>query len=174
MKTIIAGSFIFLFSFINIASATIREYSLVINYNEVNFTGRAVKAMTINDSIPGPTLRFKEGDIAKIHVRNDMDIETSIHWHGILLPNFQDGVPYVTTPPIKPGTTFTYEFPIKHSGTYWYHSHTGFQEQRGVFGSIVIEPHETNIKTDIDYVLVISDWTDENPRRSSPHPQKRQ
>jgi FtsP/CotA-like multicopper oxidase with cupredoxin domain len=147
----------------SVVSAEVREYNLTIRYQNVNVTGRDVKAMTINDSIPGPTLRFNKGDMAKIHVRNEMDVETSIHWHGILLPNFQDGVPYVTTPPIKSGTTFTYEFPIIHTGTYWYHSHTGLQEQRGVFGSIVIEPHETNIKTDIDYVLVISDWTDENP-----------
>jgi FtsP/CotA-like multicopper oxidase with cupredoxin domain len=163
MKTILVGSFIFLFSLSNIASAAIKEYNLIINYNEVNFTGRAVKAMTINDSIPGPTLRFKKGDTARIHVRNEMDVETSIHWHGILLPNFQDGVPYVTTPPIMPGTTFTYEFPIKHSGTYWYHSHTGLQEQRGIYGSIVIEPEEQSEKTDIDHVVVLSDWTDENP-----------
>jgi FtsP/CotA-like multicopper oxidase with cupredoxin domain len=119
--------------------------------------------MTINDSIPGPTLRFKEGDFARIYVRNEMDVETSIHWHGILLPNLQDGVPYLTTPPILPGTTYTYEFPIKHSGTYWYHSHTGLQEQRGVFGSIVIEPAAPGIQTDQDHVVVFSDWTDENP-----------
>jgi FtsP/CotA-like multicopper oxidase with cupredoxin domain len=106
-------------------------------------------AMTINDAIPGPTLRFREGDVARIYVKNEMDVETSIHWHGILLPNFQDGVPYVTTPPIIPGTTFIYEFPIKHTGTYWYHSHTGLQEQRGIYGSIVIEPEMPSMKTDI-------------------------
>ncbi len=145
------------------SSAAVREYNLVIAYKNVDFTGREVKAMTINGSIPGPTLRFKEGDFARIHVRNEMDVETSIHWHGILLPNLQDGVPYLTTPPILPSTTYTYEFPIKHSGTYWYHSHTGLQEQRGVFGSIVIEPEVSDIKTDIDHVVVLSDWTDENP-----------
>jgi CopA family copper-resistance protein len=154
---------LFLLFVSSLSYADVREYNLVINYQKVNFTGRDVEAMTINGSIPGPTLRFKVGDIARIHVRNEMDVETSIHWHGILLPNLQDGVPYLTTPPILPGTTYTYEFPVKHSGTYWYHSHTGLQEQRGVFGSIVFEPHSTNIKTDLDHVVVISDWTDENP-----------
>ncbi len=146
-----------------IASASEREYSLVIRNQSVNFTGTDVQAMTINESIPGPTLRFKEGDVARIHVKNEMEMETSIHWHGILLPNLQDGVPYVTTPPILSGTTFTYEFPIKHSGTYWYHSHTGLQEQKGVFGSIVIEPAVSRIQTDLDHVVVLSDWTNENP-----------
>jgi FtsP/CotA-like multicopper oxidase with cupredoxin domain len=136
---------------------------LVIRYQSVNFTGRDVQAMTINNAIPGPTLRFKEGEIARIHVRNEMDVETSIHWHGILLPNLQDGVPYLTTPPILPGTTYTYEFALKHSGTYWYHSHTGLQEQRGIFGSIVIEPAVPSEKSDIDHVVIFSDWTNENP-----------
>jgi FtsP/CotA-like multicopper oxidase with cupredoxin domain len=120
-------------------------------------------AMTINDAIPGPTLRLREGDVARIYVKNEMDVETSIHWHGILLPNFQDGVPYVTTPPIIPSTTFIFEFPIKHTGTYWYHSHTSLQEQRGIYGSIVIEPEMPSMKTDIDHVVVFSDWTYEDP-----------
>ncbi len=163
MKTILTGFFFFLFSLSVISSAAVREYNLVINYQEVNITGNNVKAMTVNGSIPGPVLKFKEGDFARINVLNEMDIETSVHWHGILLPNIQDGVPYVTTPPIKPGMTYTYEFPIIHTGTYWYHSHTGLQEQRGVFGSIVIEPEISDMKTDIDHVVVLSDWTDENP-----------
>ncbi len=145
------------------SAAAVREYNLVVHYRAVNFTGKEVRSMSINDSIPGPTLRFNEGDIARIHVRNEMDVETSIHWHGLLLPNLQDGVPYLTTPPILPGTTFTYEFPVKHSGTFWYHSHTGLQEQRGVYGSIVIQPAVPAIRTDHDYVVVLSDWTDEDP-----------
>ncbi len=163
MKTKAAGVFLFLLFLSDLSTAAVIEYDLVINYQNVNFTGRDVQAITINGGIPGPTLRFKEGDIARIHVRNEMKEETSIHWHGILLPNLQDGVPYLTTPPILPETTYTYEFPIKHSGTYWYHSHTGLQEQRGVFGSIVIEPTVPSVKSDIDYVVVLSDWTDENP-----------
>jgi FtsP/CotA-like multicopper oxidase with cupredoxin domain len=163
MKHILVMSFSFLIFLSSISFADVREYNLTVRYQNIKITDREVKAMTINDSMPGPTLRFKVGDTAEIHVSNEMEVETSIHWHGILLPNFQDGVPYVTTPPIMPNTTFTYEFPIKHSGTYWYHSHTGLQEQRGVFGSIVIEPEMPLVKADIDHVVVISDWTDENP-----------
>lgn len=122
---------------------------------------KPVRAITVNGGIPGPTIRFKVGDTARIRVHNHLKNEdTSIHWHGLLLPNEQDGVPYVTTPPIMPGTTHTFEFPITHSGTYWYHSHTGLQEQVGVYGSIVIEPKGGEaIKTDQDHVVVLSDWT---------------
>lgn len=142
----------------------IREYTLTIEKQAVNFTGKEVMGMTVNGSIPGPTLEFTEGEQAVIHVINKMDVETSVHWHGILLPNFQDGVPYLTTPPIKPGTTFTYEFPIKQSGTYWYHSHTMLQEQSGVFGSIVIQPKEKILDYDKELVLMLSDWTNEKPK----------
>ncbi len=139
------------------------NYQLEIREQQMNFTGENTLAMTINGGVPGPVLTFNEGDIAKITVTNYMTVETSIHWHGLILPNFQDGVPYLTTPPIRPGETFTYEFPLKHSGTYWYHSHTGLQEQRGVFGSIVIHPREQKLSYDRDVVLVLSDWTNENP-----------
>ncbi len=142
----------------------IREYTLTIEKQAVNFTGKEVMGMTVNGSIPGPTLEFTEGEQAVIHVINKMDVETSVHWHGILLPNFQDGVPYLTTPPIKPGTTFTYEFPINQSGTYWYHSHTMLQEQSGVFGSIVIQPKEKILDYDKELVLMLSDWTNEKPK----------
>jgi len=143
------------------------EYNLEIRNNILNFTGKEVDAMTVNGTVPGPTLRFKEGDIARINVTNKMDVDTSVHWHGLLLPNREDGVPYVTTPPIKPGKTLTYEFPLKQSGTYWYHSHTKLHEQRGVYGSIVIEPGQE--RTDIEIpaderVVVLSDWTNENPQ----------
>ena len=104
-----------------------------------------------------------EGDDVKIRVHNRMPVETSIHWHGILLPNKQDGVPYLTTSPIKAGKTYIFEFPVIQSGTYWYHSHTGLQEQRGVYGSIAIYPKKEQIRADREYVLVFSDWTDENP-----------
>jgi len=139
------------------------EYELLVAYQTVNFTGKPVAAMTINGSIPGPTLEFTEGDEAVISVRNGMDVESSIHWHGILLPNREDGVPYLTTPPIPPGTVYQYRFPPIQSGTYWYHSHTGLQEQRGVYGSIVIHAKNAAEETNRDIVLVISDWTDENP-----------
>lgn len=139
------------------------EYDLFIEYNPVNFTGKEVKAITVNGSIPGPTLYWTEGNTAKIRVHNRLEEETSIHWHGILVPNKEDGVSYLTTPPIKPGSSREFSFPVKHSGTYWYHSHTSLQEQIGVYGAIVIYPQEKQTQTDNEYVLVLSDWTDEDP-----------
>ena len=144
--------------------AGIVEYDLNVSYKTLNITGKDVKAMSLNDSIPGPTLRFREGDTARIRFHNLMDVPTSVHWHGILLPYRQDGVPYVTNPPIEPGKTQKFEFTIKQSGTYWFHSHTGLQEQRGVYGSIVITPKDgERVLSDQDEVIVLSDWTDENP-----------
>ena len=142
---------------------TIKEYNLTIEENKMTLGGVSAKAMTINGSIPGPVLEFDEGDLAIINVTNKMDEETSVHWHGLILPNFYDGVPYLTTPPIKPGTTFQYRIPINQSGTYWYHSHTMLQEQKGVYGSIIIHPQEKTLEYDKDLVVVLSDWTDEKP-----------
>lgn len=147
----------------NVHHLPIREYQLTIDEQMVNITGKAVQAITVNGTIPGPTLRFKEGEYAKIQVTNNMDVETSVHWHGLLLPNFFDGVPYLNTPPIRPGESFTYEFPIRQSGTYWYHSHTLLQEQQGVFGPLVIEPKEKTTAYDRDLILVLSDWTNDHP-----------
>ncbi len=141
----------------------VHEYTLTIKEEMVNKAGKEVKGMTVNGTIPGPILEFTEGEYAVIYVKNEMSVETSVHWHGILLPNFQDGVPYLTTPPIRPGETFKYEFPIKQAGTYWYHSHTMLQEQSGVFGSLVINPKEKNLDYDKDLVLMLSDWTNEKP-----------
>ena len=141
----------------------VKEYNLTIEQNEMTLGGIKAKAMTINGSIPGPVLEFNEGDLAVINVTNKMDVETSVHWHGIILPNFFDGVPYLTTPPIKPGTTFQYRIPLNQSGTYWYHSHTMLQEQKGVYGSIVIQPKEKTLEYDKDLVVVLSDWTNEKP-----------
>ena len=148
----------------NVAKLPVKEYTLTIREELVNITGKEVEGMTVNGTIPGPTLEFTEGDYAVIYVKNEMAMETSVHWHGILLPNFMDGVPYLSTPPIKSGTTFKYEFPIKQSGTYWYHSHTMLQEQSGVFGSIVIRPKIESLKYDQDLVLMLSDWTNEKPK----------
>ena len=138
-------------------------YQLTIRQETVNRAGTNVVGMTINGGIPGPTIRFKEGGYAVIYVKNEMNTETSVHWHGILIPNFYDGVPYLTTPPIKPGQTQKYEFPLKQSGTYWYHGHTLLQEQSGVYGSIVIEPKEKTMAYDQELVMVLSDWTNQKP-----------
>jgi CopA family copper-resistance protein len=140
------------------------EYTLSLKEEMVNKADKEVMGMTVNGGIPGPTLEFTEGEYAVIYVKNEMSVETSIHWHGLILPNFFDGVPYLTTPPIEPGHTQKYEFPIKQSGTYWYHSHTMLQEQSGVFGSIVIQPKEKTLDYDKELVLMLSDWTNEKPK----------
>nr|MBP6506107.1 multicopper oxidase domain-containing protein [Opitutaceae bacterium] len=152
-----------------IPDGPIIEYSLDIAETALSPAGKSVRALTLNGSVPGPTLRFREGDVARIHVNNRLaKDETSVHWHGLLVPNLEDGVPYITTPPILAGESRTFEFLLKHAGTYWYHSHTGLQEQRGVYGSIVIEPKAgTPARTDIPHidreeVVVLSDWTNEN------------
>ncbi|MDH4267342.1 MAG: multicopper oxidase domain-containing protein, partial [Deltaproteobacteria bacterium] len=164
MKTIPVAGLIFCILFAPTQGrSALMEYHLTIAQQEVNIAGESVKGMTVNGGIPGPTLRFKEGDMARIHVHNKMSVETSIHWHGILVPPNMDGVPYISFPPIQPGTTFTYEFPIRQSGTYWYHSHTSLQEQSGVYGSIVIQPLQNRLHVDRDYVILLSDWTNENP-----------
>ena len=141
----------------------IKEYNLTLEQKEMTLGGVTANAMTINGSIPGPTLEFNEGDLAIINVTNKMDVETSVHWHGLILPNFYDGVPYLNTPPIEPGETFQYRIPINQSGTYWYHSHTMLQEQKGVYGSIIIQPKERILDYDKDLVVVLSDWTNEKP-----------
>tara|TARA_R110002050_G_scaffold164516_4_gene294651 strand:+ start:2985 stop:5294 length:2310 start_codon:yes stop_codon:yes gene_type:complete len=147
----------------NVDNLPVHEYTLTIKQQKVNKAGKEVIGMTINGNIPGPVLEFTEGEYAVIYVKNEMSVETSIHWHGLLLPNFYDGVPYLTTPPIEPGHTQKYEFALKQSGTYWYHSHTLLQEQSGVFGSFVIHPKNETLKYDKELVLMLSDWTNENP-----------
>ncbi len=144
-------------------SASTHTYTLTIRNEMVNKTGKAVPGITVNGTAPGPVLRFKEGEKAVIYVKNDMAVQTSVHWHGLLIPNFYDGVPYLNTPPIGPGQTQKYEFPLKQSGTYWYHAHTMLQEQIGLFGVIVIEPKEKKLTYDKEQVLIFSDWTDQKP-----------
>ncbi len=139
-------------------------YNLEIATKTVNITGESREAMAVNGQIPGPTLRLKEGEDVVINVTNRMKVDTSIHWHGILLPYQMDGVPGISFPGIKPGETFTYRFTAKQSGTYWYHSHSGLQEQAGVYGPLVIEPAKKEaFRFDRDYVVMLSDWTDEKP-----------
>jgi CopA family copper-resistance protein len=142
------------------------EFDLTIAETVVNFTGRPRTATTINGSIPGPTLKLREGDTVTIRVHNKLREDTSIHWHGILLPYQMDGVPGISFPGIRPDETFTYRFKVVQSGTYWYHSHSGMQEQLGMYGAIVIEPARgESIRVDRDYIVQLSDWTDENPHR---------
>lgn len=141
------------------------RYELTIENQKVNVSGhKAVDfALMINKSIPAPTLEFTEGDDADIVVHNRLPKEeTSIHWHGILLPPEMDGVSYVNTPPIHAGESFTFKFKVRQHGTYWYHSHTHVQEQKGLYGAIVIHPKNPNIHTTHDVALVLSDWSDEN------------
>ena len=142
------------------------EFDLVIAESPINFTGKPRMATTINGSIPAPTLRWREGDTVTIRVTNRLREDTSIHWHGIILPFQMDGVPGISFKGIAPGETFTYRFKVEQSGTYWYHSHSGTQEQTGMYGAIVIEPAggET-IRADRDHVVLLSDWTDEDPMR---------
>ena len=132
----------------------------------MNFTGLTKVAQTINGSIPGPLLRWREGDTVTLRVANQLDEDTSIHWHGIVLPADMDGVPGLSFHGIRPRETYTYRFQVKQSGTYWYHSHSGFQEQRGVYGPLVIDPREPDpIAFDREHVILLSDWTDEDPER---------
>ena len=140
------------------------EFDLVVAETMVNYTGTPRIATTINGSIPAPILRWREGDTVTLRVTNRLTVSTSIHWHGILLPYQMDGVPGVSFEGIAPGETFTYRFKVQQSGTYWYHSHTAFQEQTGMYGAIIIDPAEGNrIRADRDYVVQLSDWTDEDP-----------
>ncbi len=141
-------------------------FNLNIGEQSVNFTGTQRKATTVNNSLPAPLLRFKEGDDIVLHVTNHLNEPTSIHWHGLILPSEMDGVPNISNDfhGIKPGETFTYRFKAAQSGTYWYHSHSGFQEQTGLYGPIVIDPIDKDpVAYDQDYVVMLSDWTDENP-----------
>ncbi|RLJ19787.1 copper resistance system multicopper oxidase [bacterium endosymbiont of Escarpia laminata] len=142
------------------------DFNLTIGEQAVNFTGAPRIGTTVNGSLPAPILRWREGDTVTLRVTNLLRETSSIHWHGIILPSAMDGVPDIATgfKGIKPGETFTYRFPVTQSGTYWYHSHSGFQEQTGLYGSIIIDPREPEPFTyDRDYVVMLSDWTDEDP-----------
>ena len=151
---------------IGASSAIAGEYELVLEHKTVNITGRERPAMMINGQIPGPVLRWKKGEDVTVRVTNRLREPTSIHWHGLILPSEQDGVPGVSNSfaGIQPGETFTYRFPIVQAGTYWYHSHSSTQEQAGIYAPIIIEPKQREpFRADRDYVIMLSDWTDENP-----------
>ncbi|MEK7723003.1 MAG: multicopper oxidase domain-containing protein, partial [Acidobacteriota bacterium] len=160
MKFLTTMIFVAILSFVVSAQNVVR-YDLTIDHTTVNYSGKTKKALAINGQIPAPTLTFTEGDIAEIHVKNNLNEESSLHWHGILLPNEQDGVPYLTTTPIVPKGTHVFRFPIRQNGTYWYHSHSNLQEQKGLYGAFIInKKDEPKLPT---YTVLLSDWTDESP-----------
>ena len=140
------------------------EFDLTIGAMPVDFTGRTRNAIVVNRQLPAPILRWREGDTVTLRVRNTLPVASSIHWHGILLPSSMDGVPGLSFPGIAPGETFIYRFVVRQSGTFWYHSHSGFQEQQGLYGPIVIEARAgSGIRADRDHVVLLSDWTDQDP-----------
>ncbi|HYX35089.1 MAG TPA: multicopper oxidase domain-containing protein [Oligoflexus sp.] len=152
-------------SFAATAEGKVIRYDLVATRGTANLSGKKSVdfVLLVNGSIPAPTLEFTEGDTAEIKLTNKIPgQEVSIHWHGLLLPPLMDGVPYVNTPPIHSGESFTYRFKLRQSGTYWYHTHTGVQEQKGVYGAFVVHPKKKTIAADKEAVVVISDWSDED------------
>ena len=157
-----------LIAFTSNAQKVVR-YDLYVKDTMVNFTGKEKRAIAVNGQIPMPTLTFTEGDIAEIYVHNEMKEGTSLHWHGLFLPNKEDGVPYLTQMPIAPHTTHKYSFPIVQNGTHWYHSHSGLQEQIGMYGALILKKKESDptFRKGIDDLLtlpvVLSEWTDYNP-----------
>ena len=143
-----------------------RIANLVIDRTPFAFAGREGMAVTINGTVPGPILRFREGEVATLRVTNRLDEDTSIHWHGILLPSEMDGVPGVSFPGIRPGETFTYRYQVRQNGTYWYHSHSSLQEQQGMYAPIIMEPNRRDpVSYDREHVVVLSDWTFRDPHR---------
>ncbi|HZD51825.1 MAG TPA: multicopper oxidase domain-containing protein, partial [Woeseiaceae bacterium] len=146
------------------AAAEPLVFDLALREHALEIAGGRGLGVTVNGTIPGPLLEWREGSEVLINVTNHLDRDTSIHWHGILLPFEMDGVPGVAFRGISPGATFQYRFPVKQSGTYWYHSHSELQEQSGLYGPLVIHPRDEDpVQADRDYVLMLSDWTFEDP-----------
>ncbi len=140
------------------------NFNLNIAPQTVNFTGRSRIATAVNGHVPGPILRWREGDRVSLKVSNSLAESSSIHWHGMILPSGMDGVPDISFGGISPGKSFHYQFDVKQSGTYWYHSHSGFQEQTGLYGALIIDPAEPEpFSFDREYVVMLSDWSDEDP-----------
>lgn len=148
------------------ATLTGTDFDLRIGESPVNFTGRPRLGITVNGTIPAPLVRCREGDTVTMRVANTLGEDTSIHWHGMILPANMDGVPGLSFHGIHPGETYTYQFTVRQGGTYWYHSHSGFQEQLGLYGPLVIDPREPEpFRFDREHVVLLTDWTDENPKR---------
>lgn len=170
---------------INLIPGKTVRHDLYVKDTIVNYTGKARRAIAINGSIPGPELIFTEGDTAEIYLHNLLNEETSLHWHGIILPNQADGVPFLTTKRVGPGETHLYKFPVVQNGTYWYHSHSALQEQSGMYGALIFKPgNEMQVPVDMghtshssaddamsmannlfnkEYTVVLSEWTDDDP-----------
>ena len=130
----------------------------------INVAGRRAVAMGVNGTVPGPLIRLQEGERATLLVRNALEESSSIHWHGLLLPSNMDGVPGLSFDGIGPGDFYRYEFDVRQNGTYWYHSHSGLQEQTGVYGPLIIDPAGPDpVDYDREYVVMLSDWTFEDP-----------
>src|SRR5690554_6411386 len=143
-----------------------KVFDLTIDYKDVNFTGKKARATVVNQLLPAPLLRWQEGDTVTLRVNNNLDVVSSIHWHGIILTTEMDGVPGFSFNGIMPGETFEYQFTLQQSGTYWYHSHSGFQEQTGVYGPIIIDSAKPDpVKYDREYVVMFSDWSDTPPEK---------
>ena len=148
------------------AELTGPDFHLTIDELPVNITGAARRAVAVNGQVPAPLLRMRQGDTVSIRVTNNLREQTSIHWHGFIVPADMDGVPGLSFNGIAPGATFTYRFKVNQSGTYWYHSHSRFQEQVGLYGPIVVEPREgERHAADREHTLLLSDWTDHDPER---------
>jgi CopA family copper-resistance protein len=142
------------------------DFDLRIGETPINVTGSPRSAFTVNGSVPAPTLRWTEGDTVMLRVANTLNEDASIHWHGLVLPANMDGVPGLSFDGIGPGETYVYRFTVRQGGTYWYHSHSGFQEQRGLYGPLVIQPlHPEPFTYDREHVVMLTDWTDESPER---------
>ncbi|MCL9804565.1 multicopper oxidase domain-containing protein [Flavobacterium amniphilum] len=167
MKFLI-NSILLLFISMAFAQKVVR-YDLYVRDTIVNYAGKEKRAIAVNGQIPMPTLTFTEGDIAEIYIHNELDEETAMHWHGVFLPNKEDGVPYLTQMPIKPHSTYVYRFPIKQNGTHWYHSHSGLQEQIGMYGSMIFKKRndDPTFRKGIDdlptYPIILSEWTNIDP-----------
>ncbi|MCH5716386.1 multicopper oxidase domain-containing protein [Niabella hibiscisoli] len=145
------------------------RYDLYVKDSTVNYAGKEKRAIAVNGQIPMPTLEFTEGDTAEIVVHNQLKEGTSLHWHGVFLPNKEDGVPFLTQMPVAPGSTYTYRFPIIQNGTHWYHSHSGLQEQIGMYGSFIMHKRagDKTVRKGIDDLpavpVIISEWTNLKP-----------
>jgi CopA family copper-resistance protein len=141
-------------------------YRLSISEKSINLIGETQQAVLADAALPAPTLHWREGEDVTLHVSNQLEEQTSIHWHGIILPYQMDGVPGISFDGIAPGQTFTYQFKVKQSGTYWYHGHSGMQEQQGLFGALIIAPQQERLTVDRDYVVMLSDWPRADPMRT--------